>query len=258
MMVDAQIQNHPVDCFFNEEAMPSVWCPGCGIGIAVGAFIQALKGSTLDPEMICVVSGFGCTGRIADYLNLRTHAVEDGYVFRRGAQLSDENPGLKVVVCSNNADLLMSGAEDFIEIRRHSPQLTVIHLNNLFFIVTEKGVIPTTPLVRMTDIDFAELPYNIPLMAKACGASLIARWTPFHAGWLRYSIMDALSRQGLSVIEVVSPCLLYHANERRIGDAVERMKFYNDHSIMDTNIPMEYLDIRYYRKIIVGKFLDRV
>lgn len=250
-------KHHPADPFINADTIPSVWCPGCGIGTIVYTFLQSIKEDALDPDKMCVVSGIGCTGRVADYLNMRTHGVEDGHVFSYGASLSDENPGLKVVVYSNNTDFLMTGTQDFIKIRRYSSNLIVIHINNFFYIVTERGLIPKTPLIRTSNVDFTDVPFNIPLLAKACGATYIARWTPFHAGWLRYSIKDALSRQGLSVIEVVSPCLLYHANESRIGDAVERMKFYNDNTVMRSNISMEYLDIRAYRKIIVGKFLDK-
>lgn len=256
MTAHAEIR-HPVDHFLKSDAVPSVWCSGCGIGIGMHALFLAIEEGRLDHDAMCVVSGFGCTGRVSEYVRLRSYNVVDGTVFGFGAKLSDENPGLKVVVFSNNTDFLMTGGQDFMEIRKRRPNLLVVHVNNFFYIVTEKGLIPTTPFNRSSTADFADVPYNIPLTAKAFGASFIARWTPFHAGWLKYSMMDALLRQGFSMIEIVSPCMLYYANESRIGSPVERMKFYNDNTVMRNNISMEYLDIRAYRKIIVGKFLDR-
>ncbi len=257
MMVGTSEKHHPVDDFFYTDAMPSVWCPGCGIGTVVHAFLQSIKEAGLDSETIRVVSGFGCTGNVADYLNMDTHWIEDGTVFSYAAQLSEENQDLKIVVFSNITDFLKTGAQDFIEIQRHSTNLLIIHTNNFFYIVTEKGMIPTSPYIRKLNAECGEVTYNIPLMAKACGATYIARWTPFHAGWLRFSIQDGLSRRGFSMVEVVSPCLLYHANEKWIGNAGEQMKFYNDNTVIESNISIEDLDIKANQKIIVGKFLDR-
>lgn len=255
-MTSNEVIQHPDDSCLRDDALPFVWCPGCGIGTVINAFLRSVEEATLDSDKVAVVSGFGCTAPIADCLTMRTHNIQDGYVYRYGARIADENPGMKVVVFSNNTDLFLTGAQDFIEMRRHNSNLLVIHVNNFFYIVTEQGLIPTSPLIRTSKVDFADVPYNIPHMAKSCGATFVARWTPFHAGWLKYSILDALSGQGLSVIEVVSPCLLYYANERRIGNAAERMKFYSDNTVISTKIPMEDLDIRAYRNIIVGKFLD--
>ena len=249
--------HHPIDAYFKSGTIPSVWCPGCGIGTVVYTFFQAAEEENINHDRIDVVSGFGCTGKIAEYLNLSSYEVPDGFVFRLGAKLSYQYPENKVVVFSNNTDFLISGAQDFIEIRRHSTNLIVIHINNFFYIKTERGVTPATPLIRTSTEEFIELPYNIPFLAKACGASYIARWTPFHAGWLKYAIIDALSRTGLSTIEVINPCLIYNVENHRIGDPVERMKFYNDCCIIGQNESMERLDIRTYdRKIIIGKFLD--
>ena len=52
------------------ERLPHIWCPGCGIGIAMGAFIRAVESTRIDPDLISVVSGIGCTARVAGYLRL--------------------------------------------------------------------------------------------------------------------------------------------------------------------------------------------
>ena len=34
---------HPIDSLFSPDSMPSVWCPGCGIGTIVYTFVQAAE-----------------------------------------------------------------------------------------------------------------------------------------------------------------------------------------------------------------------
>jgi len=248
--------HHPIDSFLHAGSIPSVWCPGCGIGTVVYAFLKALEEKEIDPRRICVVSGFGCTGKVAEYLNIESSNSTDGYVIRHAATRLAENKNSRVVVYSDNADLLKSGAQDFIEMGREGLNLLVIHINNFVYVITEHRVFPITPFMRTSSDNRFELPFNIPHLAESSGATYIARWTPFHAGWLKYSIMDALSRQGFSVIEVISPCLMYYASTWRIGDAVERMKFYDDHTVMKQGESVENLDIRAHDRIIIGKFVN--
>ena len=61
-------QVNPVESFLRMERMPHIWCPGCGIGIVASCFIRALIKSKQDIDKVAVVSGIGCTGRIAGYL----------------------------------------------------------------------------------------------------------------------------------------------------------------------------------------------
>lgn len=255
-MTDPSQSQHPLDSFFCTGITPFVWCSGCGIGIVIHAFLQALEVANIDDNRLCVVSGLGCSGKIAEYMTAPSTSVTNGHLIGHAADLSVKNPNSRVVVYSNNADFLITGSKDFRADGEKGSNLLIIHINNFMYIVTENGVVPATPFIRASGDEDAELPFNVPLLAKGCGAKYIARWTPFHAGWLRYSIIEALSREGLRLIEVISPCLLYHADDRRIADAAEGMKFYNDRSVMKHGESVENLDIRAGNEIIIGKFVD--
>ena len=255
-MTKTSKSQHPFDPFFSAGITPFVWCSGCGIGIVIHAFLQALDEVNIDDNDIRVVSGIGCSAKIAEYVKAPSTAVTDGCLIRHSVDLSVSNPSSKIVVYSNNADFLIAGSKDFRENGEKGKNLLIIHINNLLYIVTKNGVVPTTPFIRASDDKSIELPFNVPMLAKVCGAKYIARWTPYHAGWLRYSFIEALSKEGLRMIEVISPCLLYHADDRRIADAVEGMKFYNDLSVMKHGESVENLDIRAGKEIIIGKFVD--
>ena len=64
------VRENPVEKYLRMERMPSIWCPGCGIGTTVNCFARALDGSGFDLDKVAIVSGIGCTGRVAGYLKL--------------------------------------------------------------------------------------------------------------------------------------------------------------------------------------------
>jgi 2-oxoglutarate ferredoxin oxidoreductase subunit beta len=107
---------HPSDALLRTGLIPSVWCPGCGIGTVVNTFIQAVERLKVDFSEVSVVSGIGCTGKINDYLRCNVSQVLDGKVLEFAADLKLKKPDSKIVVFLNNADLLVSGIKDFFDI----------------------------------------------------------------------------------------------------------------------------------------------
>jgi 2-oxoglutarate ferredoxin oxidoreductase subunit beta len=255
-MVDDMKKTHPADRFLQAYPLPSVWCPGCGIGTAVYSFISAVGEAGIDPAEIMIMTGIGCSGKIAEYLNLRSCLAVDR-LLPHALVHKLANPKDRVVVFSNNADLLLSGDQALIEINRQGINLLVIHLNNLIYTITEKGIFANTPFVRTTDDRQHELPFNMPHMARLAGASYVARWTALRTGWLKYSIIDALGKDGLSLIEVLAPCLLFHAADSRIGDADERILFNDRNTVLREYEDTEKLDLRGPGEIVLGRFVDR-
>ncbi|HEX9759929.1 MAG TPA: hypothetical protein VGA40_03375, partial [Candidatus Acidoferrales bacterium] len=60
-----ELPPNPVEEFLRSDRMPHIWCPGCGIGTTVNCFARALLQSKLDLNKVAVVSGIGCSGRVA-------------------------------------------------------------------------------------------------------------------------------------------------------------------------------------------------
>lgn len=252
-------ESHPADSLLCKDAIPSIWCPGCGIGTVVNTFVETLRKTNADLNKICVVSGVGCTGKVPDYLKLSCLNSEesDGNAIKYATKFKLKNPELNVVVFLNDADLIVSGADDFIEAGKKGVELRVIYINNFIYIVTEYKVLPVTPFIRTVDKNI-ELPFNIPHLAKSCGALYVARWTPLHVRRLMYSMTDILKKPGFSVIEVISPCLMYYATEGKIGETIDRMRFFHNNTVIKHSEPTENLDIRIQDKIIMGKFVDKL
>ncbi|MBI4722997.1 MAG: hypothetical protein HY769_08415 [Candidatus Stahlbacteria bacterium] len=135
-------KTHPVDYLLREEILSSVWCPGCGIGTVVNAFVETLKktsgqGTRSYPvDKICIVSGIGCTGKVADYLKLNSINATDGNAIHSAIKFKSENPDVKVVVFLNDVDFIAFGIDGFIEACQKD--IVVIHINNFIYIITER------------------------------------------------------------------------------------------------------------------------
>lgn len=253
-------ERHPMESLLRMDRIPHIWCPGCGIGTAVTAFTSALEKLKADLNKVCVVSGIGCTGRVAGYVKLDSFHTTHGrpIAFATGIKLG--NPGLKVVVFSGDGDIIAIGGNHFMHAARRNIDMTVICVNNFIYAMTGGQVAPTTPLTAYATTSpygNVEAPSNIPQLAEACGAVYVARWTALHIRRLTNAIVEAMQKPGFSVVEVISPCPQYYSRINKLGDGLDMMKFYHDNSVIRHNEPTENLDINYQEQIIVGKFIDR-
>lgn len=73
---------HPMDSLLRSERLPHIWCQGCGLGTALTTIISALQwleaNRGWDMDKVAVVSGIGCTGRIAGYVRLDSFHTTHG------------------------------------------------------------------------------------------------------------------------------------------------------------------------------------
>ncbi len=242
------------------DRMPHIWCPGCGIGSEVNSFAEAVKRSGVDPKKIVVVSGIGCTGRVAGYVNFDSIHTTHGRAIPVATGVKLANPELTVVVFSGEGDLAGIGGNHLIHAARRNMDLIVICNNNFTYGMTGGQVTPTTPGTAMastTPYGNYEYPFSLPLLMDACGATYIARWTSMHSRNVTQSIEEALARKGFSFIEIISPCPTLYLRRNRLGDGVDQLQNYQDNSILKHGADTRETVIDYQGKIVVGKFVER-
>lgn len=250
---------HPMSGFLRMDRMPHIWCSGCGIGTTVTCFIMAIQESGIPQDKIAVVSGIGCSSRVAGYLNLDSFHTTHGRPIPFATGLTLANPELRVVVYAGDGDLIAIGGNHFIHAARRNMDLLVICINNFTYGMTGGQAGPTTPIsAKATTAPYGcfEYPFNIPYLAIASGATYVARWTSLHMRRLKNSIAEALPKKGFRVIEIVCPCPTAFARKNRLGTGLDLMKYYRDNSIIKHGADPREADIQMTGKIIVGKFLD--
>jgi 2-oxoglutarate ferredoxin oxidoreductase subunit beta len=251
---------NPIEDLLRMDRIPHIWCPGCGIGVVVASFAQALRMSKLDLDKVCIVSGIGCTGRVAGYVKLDSLHTTHGRAIPVATGLKLGNPDLKVIVFSGDGDIFGIGGNHFMHAARRNMDLVVICVNNFNYAMTGGQVAATTPLqanASTAPYGNFEYPFSLPFVADACGATYVARWTALHLRRVRKSIQEALSRRGFSFIEVITPCVTLYARRNRLGDGLNLMKYYHDNSEIRHGVDTRTVDIDFQGKLIVGKFVDK-
>jgi 2-oxoglutarate ferredoxin oxidoreductase subunit beta len=250
---------HPVSRFLRMDRIPHIWCPTCGIGIAVKCFATALDELNADLSKVSVVSGIGCTGRVAGYMKLDGFHTTHGRAVPFATGLKLGRPELKVVVFSGDGDLVGIGGNHFIHAARRNMDLLVILVNNFIYGMTGGQNAPTTPVpARTSTMPYGnfERPFNLVAFAEACGASYVARWTTLQVRRMTRSFKEALTAKGFRFIEVIAPCSTLYARLNRLGSGLDLMQFYHDHSEVRPGADTKGLDIPFQGEIVCGKFVD--
>ena len=252
-------EKHPIDPLLHTNSIPSGWCSGCGIGMVVNTFVQAVNKMDIDAENIRIVSsGIGCTGNIDQHLSFKSDKITDSNVIAYAAELAAKKQDIKVVLFLNDTDFIASNIDEFIKAGKNRAKIIVIYINNYIYrIFIEHKALSQTPFLKSSSKDKIASPFNIPHLAKSSGANYVARWTQLQIRRLMFSIEDALSTEGFSVIEVVAPCLMYYMNTGNAGETIDRMGIYEETSIIKHREPTENLDLRNQKEIIVGRFVWR-
>jgi 2-oxoglutarate ferredoxin oxidoreductase subunit beta len=251
---------NPVEKLLRTERMPHIWCPGCGIGTSVNCFARAVEKSGLDYEHLHVVSGIGCTGRVAGYVNVDSFHTTHGRAIPFATGLSLSRPTSKVVVYSGDGDLTAIGGNHFIHAARRNVDMTVICVNNLTYGMTGGQVTPTTPqtaIASTTPYGNYEASFNLPNLADACGANFVARWTVFHVRQLTRTMTKALATKGFSFIEVLAPCPTLYQRRNRLGDGVETLRHYKEKSVIQNGANTAGVGLGFQSEIVVGEFVER-
>jgi len=254
-----QIPKHPFEQFLRMERIPHIWCSGCGIGTVVTCFIKALEEAEIDPDRIVVVSGIGCSGRIAGYVKLDSFHTTHGRAvpFATGVKLA--NPELTVIVFSGDGDLFAIGGNHFIHAARRNVDIKVFCVNNFIYGMTGGQVAPTTPLgVKTTTSPYGcfEPAFNLPYLAESSGAVYVARWTPLHIRRMTHSMSEAMIKPGFSFIEVVSPCPTVYSRYNHLGDGLDMLKHYHANSRIENGANTKNIPLETNNEIVVGKFVD--
>jgi 2-oxoglutarate/2-oxoacid ferredoxin oxidoreductase subunit beta len=253
-------RQNPVMAFLRQERLPHIWCPSCGIGTTVNCFTRALASSGLDLDQVAVVSGIGCTGRVAGYVNLDSFHTTHGRAIPFATGLKLANPKLKVVVYSGDGDLTAIGGNHFMHAARRNMDLMVVCVNNFTYGMTGGQVAPTTPLgAKQTTMPFGnfEQPFNLPFLADACGAVYVARWTVFHVRQLAKAMQEGLKKRGFVFIEALSPCPTLYSRRNKRGDGADELRYYKQNSIVRNGANTQEVGLTFDGTIVVGKFVDR-
>ena len=217
-----------------KKKFPSVWCPGCGIGIVFGAIIRAIDELKLEKDSVAMVSGIGCSSRMPVYADFNTLHTTHGraLAFSTGVKLA--KPELNVIVITGDGDGLAIGGNHFIHAARRNMDITTILLNNNTYAMTGGQYSPSTPFDKIgTTAPYGnvERGFDTCELAKGAGAVFVARGTAYHVIQLQKMVEKAILKKGFSLVEVLTPCPTIYGRLNREGTAIQMLEWQRDHAV---------------------------
>jgi len=250
---------HPLRKYMRPHVTRTTTCPGCGNGIATQAILRAIEDLDLGMEDFVFVSGIGCSAWIpsplfaADTLHT-THGRP--VAFATGVKLG--LPDKHVMVVSGDGDLTAIGGNHLIHAARRNIDLTVVLINNGIYGMTGGQTAPTTPRGTKTitsPYGNLEHSFDIAPMIASAGAAYVARWTTSHPRQLTKAIRKGITKNGFSLVEVISQCPVQYGRVSKLGGAVEMLKHFKDNSLR-IDKARNKTAVELEGKIVVGEFVD--
>jgi 2-oxoglutarate ferredoxin oxidoreductase subunit beta len=254
--------------YLKKDLFPTLFCPGCGNGQVLNYMIRALDELNVEEDKLVFVSGIGCSSRLPAYIEADGIHTTHGRAIAFATGVKMTNPELTVIVFTGDGDLAAIGLSHFLHAVRRNIDIKVICINNETYGMTGGQLSPTTPVGYSTttspyqNIEFA---FNLSFLAKAAGASYVARWTTAHSIQVINSIKKGLQKEGLAFIEIISACPV---NKKQFKNPRENLRYFLDQTIrysskvQDETSARVFKDLNecftadYVGKIIVGEIAD--
>ncbi len=189
------------------------WCPGCGdyaVLAAVQGFFPELG---IPPERVVFVSGIGCAGRFAYYMDTYgMHGIHGrGPALATGLAAARED--LSIWVVTGDGDALSIGGNHLIHALRRNVPVKILLFNNQIYGLTKGQASPTSELGKVTkSTPFGSIdgPFNPVSLALGAEATFVARTVDTDKQHLPAMLRAAYEHEGAALIEIYQNCPVFN------------------------------------------------
>jgi len=195
----------------------STLCAGCGHNSVSERLVEAFYEMGVKPWHVAKFSGIGCSSKSPAYFLSMAHGFNSVHgrapSVATGAMLANHN--LIGVLVSGDGDTASIGLGQFMHLlRRNLPLIYIIENNGVYGLT--KGQFSATADVGSklkTGVVNDLPPIDCCLAGIELGATLVARTFSGDKKQLLATIKAAIAHKGLSVIDVISPCVTFNDHE---------------------------------------------
>ena len=223
-----------VEKYMRVNHLPHIWCSGCGNGTLMRDVAQAIDNLKLDPDKVVIVSGIGCSSRVAGYLDFNTLHTTHGRAIAFATGIKLANPELEVIVVTGDGDCSAIGGNHLIHAARRNIGLTVVVFNNNIYGMTGGQYSPTTPTGdTATTAPYGNIDrtFDLPTLVLSAGATFAARGDTYHVAQTTALIQRGIEHKGFSLIDCASICPTYYGRKNAKGSVVEMLRWQKDNAV---------------------------
>ncbi|MHB1834193.1 MAG: 2-oxoacid:ferredoxin oxidoreductase subunit beta [Solirubrobacteraceae bacterium] len=189
------------------------WCPGCGDYAVLAAVQQFMPELGIPPERIVFITGIGCAGRFAYYMNTYGMHGIHGRAPALATGLASARPDLSIWVVSGDGDALSIGGNHLIHALRRNVPVKVLLFNNQIYGLTKGQASPTSELgkiTKSTPFGVADHPFNPVALALGAEATFVARTIDRDRHHMTEVLRAAATHDGAALVEIYQNCPVFN------------------------------------------------
>ena len=189
------------------------WCPGCGdyaILAAVQSFMPELG---IPPERIVFMTGIGCAGRFAYYMDTYGMHGIHGRAPALATGLATTRPDLSIWVVTGDGDALSIGGNHLIHALRRNVPVKILLFNNQIYGLTKGQASPTSErgkITKSTPFGSHDRPFNPLALALGAEATFVARTLDTDKDHLAATLRAAAAHDGTAFVEIYQNCPVFN------------------------------------------------
>jgi len=244
--------------YLRKDFLTFLFCPGCGDGMIVQAFLQAVDDLGCVDDL-ALTAGIGCSAWIGVYMHVDILKVLHGRAIPAAVGIKASNPSRKVVTFTGDGDCLAIGGNHLLHAARRNIDMTVVMVNNQIYAMTGGQVAPSTVVgskTQTTPYGNLEKQLDGCKVAIAAGATMVSRWSTAQPKQLIKTFKKALNHKGFTFIEIMSQCPV-QTGRYLLGSGSPQFNFQwlKDHCVKEED-PSKWAEVEAQGKIPVGDFLQ--
>jgi 2-oxoglutarate/2-oxoacid ferredoxin oxidoreductase subunit beta len=189
------------------------WCPGCGDYAVLAAVQQFMPELGIAPERIVFITGIGCAGRFAYYMDTYGMHGIHGRAPALATGLASAREDLSIWVVTGDGDSLSIGGNHLIHALRRNVPVKILLFNNQIYGLTKGQASPTSELgkiTKSTPFGVADQPFNPVALALGAEASFVARTIDRDRRHLTDVLRAAALHEGAALVEIYQNCPVFN------------------------------------------------
>jgi 2-oxoglutarate/2-oxoacid ferredoxin oxidoreductase subunit beta len=189
------------------------WCPGCGDYAVLSAVQQFMPELGIPPERIVFITGIGCAGRFAYYMDTYGMHGIHGRAPALATGLATARADLSIWVVTGDGDSLSIGGNHLIHALRRNVPVKILLFNNQIYGLTKGQASPTSEIgkiTKSTPFGVADHPFNPVALALGAEASFVARTIDRDRRHLTDVLRAAAVHEGAALVEIYQNCPVFN------------------------------------------------
>jgi 2-oxoglutarate ferredoxin oxidoreductase subunit beta len=167
----------------------------------------------IPPERIVFITGIGCAGRFAYYMDTYGMHGIHGRAPALATGLASTREDLSIWVVTGDGDSLSIGGNHLIHALRRNVPVKILLFNNQIYGLTKGQASPTSELgkvTKSTPFGVADHPFNPVSLALGAEATFVARTIDTDRRHLTEVLRAAATHEGAALVEIYQNCPVFN------------------------------------------------